>query len=402
MAAKYYSERASAITPSVKRHTASTSCKKSKVTCPICDDVIHDDSQDSIYCEGRCATWLRRRCAGLSKGAFSLLKDSSSPFHCPSCRLDAQSQEIATLKESVSVLSGELANLKLRLDSEVPQANSAVLSQSLPGEGFSSLPQVSHNHAHAAAASSSDKKFNLLFFGIAECPKGTKFHERLRLDHASISTVLQSAGPDLSSVSIRDCQRLGPYKDQPSRPRPLLVKFNSSRDVLAVLSARSQLTSTDGSHVYVKNDLTKEGRHFESILLKERWSLLKDGVDRKCVRIKGHKLYINSKLHGYATPSGYCKSPSLGDVAPSLRDLANSSVPASNGRVETSSETSVPASNGHVETSSLASLGANETSTKTNQSTQPLSLSAGLATSAPTQPPAPSDCPSSQRPLPSN
>ena len=243
------------------------------------------------------------------------------------------------------------------------------------------MPQVSHNGAHAAAASSSDKKFNLLFFGIAECPKGTKFHERLRLDHASISTVLQSAGPDLSSVSIRDCQRLGPYKDQPSRPRPLLVKFNSSRDVLSVLSARSQFTSTDGSHVYVKNDLTKEGRHLESILLKERWSLLKDGVDRKYVRIKGHKLYISSKLYGYATPSGFCKSPSLGDVAPSLRVLANSSVPASNGPVETSS---------------LASLGANETCTKTNQCTQPLSLSAGLATSAPTQPSAPSDCSSSQ------
>lgn len=254
------------------------------------------------------------------------------------------------------------------------------------------MPQVRHRGAHAAS-SSSDKKFNLLFFGIAECPKGTNFHERLRLDHTSISTVLQSAGPDLSTVSMRDCQRLGPYKDQPSRPRPLLVKFNSSRDVLSVLSARSQFTATDGSHVYVKNDLTKEERHLESILLKERWSLLKDGVDRKCVRIKGRKLYINSKLHGHATPGGFCKSPSLGDVAslgdvtPSLHALANSAASVGNGPMITSS---------------LAPLGANVTSNKVNQSDQPLSPSAGSVTSVPTQFSASSDCSSSQRSLPSN
>ena len=85
------------------------------------------------------------------------------------------------------------------------------------------------------------------------CPKGTKFHERLRLDHASIASVLQSTDSDLSTVSIRDWQRLGPYKDQPSRLRPLLVKFNCSRDVLSVFSAQSQLTSADGSSVYIKH-----------------------------------------------------------------------------------------------------------------------------------------------------
>ena len=74
----------------------------------------------------------------------------------------------------------------------------------------------------------------------------------------------------------------------------------------------------------------------ESILLKERWSLLDRGVDRKCVFIKGYKLYINSKLHGQETPGGFCNSPSLGNVAPSLLALANSSQPVDNGSVETS------------------------------------------------------------------
>ena len=96
------------------------------------------------------------------------------------------------------------------------------------------------------------------------------------------------------------------------------MKFNSSRHVLSVLSARSHVTSVNGSHVYVKNNLTKEDKNLEFMLLKESWSLLKDGVNRKGVCIKGHKLYINYKLHGHATPGGFSKSPSLGDVAPSL------------------------------------------------------------------------------------
>ena len=63
-----------------------------------------------------------------------------------------------------------------------------------------------------------------------------------------------------------------------------------------------------------------------NILLKEKWSLLKDGVVWKCACSKVHELYINSKLHEHATPGGFCKSPSLGDVAPSLLALTNSSV----------------------------------------------------------------------------
>ena len=85
-------------------------------------------------------------------------------------------------------------------------------------------PRASHGGAHAAAASSpGDMKFNLVFFGIAEYPKGTRLHKRLRLDYTSISFVPQSRGPDICTVSIRNCQRLGRYKDQPSRPPPLLV-----------------------------------------------------------------------------------------------------------------------------------------------------------------------------------
>ena len=70
---------------------------KEKFICPICDDVIVDavgnkSGDDSIQCDGRCATWLHRRCAGLSKAAFNDLASCkvSEPFFCPMCRLNQQ------------------------------------------------------------------------------------------------------------------------------------------------------------------------------------------------------------------------------------------------------------------------------------------------------------------------
>ena len=74
---------------------------------------------------------------------------------------------------------------------QVPSSNAHwwMLLLLIPSASLLSSPsQVSHGGAHAAAAaSSSDKRFNLLFFGITECPKGTKLHKRLRLDHSSIN-----------------------------------------------------------------------------------------------------------------------------------------------------------------------------------------------------------------------
>ena len=66
----------------------------------------------------------------------------------------------------------------------------------------------------------------------------------------------------------------------------------------------------------------------ESIVLNEQWSFLRDGMDRKCVRIKGHKVYVNMKLYGHATPDGFCKSPNFGEVAPALLDLETTNMSA--------------------------------------------------------------------------
>ena len=50
--------------------------------------------------------------------------------------------------------------------------------------------------------------------------------------------------------------------------------------------------------VRIKPDMSKEERHRESILLKERWSLIESGVPRESIKIRNNLcIYVNNKIH---------------------------------------------------------------------------------------------------------
>ena len=95
------------------------SSKTQAFTCPICLDLIKDASDDStgedaIVCEGKCNTWLHRKCAGLSKAAYEAATISSGSFYCPHCRLDMQESEIALLKRTIQQLVEDVHSLDNR------------------------------------------------------------------------------------------------------------------------------------------------------------------------------------------------------------------------------------------------------------------------------------------------
>ena len=98
----------------------------------------------------------------------------------------------------------------------------------------------------------------------------------------------------MSTFSLRDCVRLGKFNSSNTRPRPLLVKLTRIPDVDSVLYNRSNITEG----ILVKPDMSRDERHKESILLKERWSLTQSGVDKKHIKIRGTKLFIKDRLHG--------------------------------------------------------------------------------------------------------
>ena len=73
----------------------------------------------------------------------------------------------------------------------------------------------------------SDRKFNLVIYG--------------KHDMDSSVTILTKINDSINSTSIRDCFRLGKYKQNQSRPRPILLKLNCAMDVATILSNRSSI-----------------------------------------------------------------------------------------------------------------------------------------------------------------
>lgn len=284
--------------------SAATSNKKEanrKCLCPICDEAILDavgskPGEDSVQCDGICATWLHRRCAGLSKVAFDIICKSADPFYCPQCKLGKQDLELKSLRDLINNLSShlslvadELASLKAGVIGK-PGTDKGSVAASVTGVSSQASPSTTSPRD----SSSRDRKFNLIIHGVQEPCKGTPKHQRVMKDFADVCELLSKLVTNISADSIRDSYRLGKYK--PERNRPIMVKFVRCHDVIAILSSKSKLSAQSG--VSIKPDLTPQERQSESLLLKERRALINSGVDRKAIKIRGNALFVNLEKHG--------------------------------------------------------------------------------------------------------
>ena len=120
------------------------------------------------------------------------------------------------------------------------------------------------------------KKSSIL--SSCECPKGSPRHERISHDTNLACKIIKSICPDMNDYAVCDCSRIGKYSEP--RSRPLCVKFARSCDVAAVLSNRYKLSKIDHPNVFIKPFMTIAERKVESILLKERRTLIDSEVER--------------------------------------------------------------------------------------------------------------------------
>jgi len=86
-----------------------------------------------------------------------------------------------------------------------------------------------------------------------------------------------------------------------------MVKFVRSHDVVSVLSNRKNLASHPG--ISIKPDLSPAQRKAESILLKERRSLINSGVAKEDIKIKGNALLVNKAKYGHAVGDAFQRNP---------------------------------------------------------------------------------------------
>ena len=274
-----------------------------KINCIICEKVIKEPEgkskgQDSVFCEGTCQGWLHRTCAGLPKQIFQAISTSQDPFLCQCCRSIKQEDTIKDLHNTICDLKGVINNLTEKWANHEPtppiQCSFAepVLSTP-PTKEAMSLPTLTPNPE--------DHKYNIVVYGIQECKKGSSRHIRLSEDIGAVASLVQKVDDSIPAQSIRDCVRLGKYKEE--RHRPILVKLSRTCEVSAILAGRRNLRASPGFSI--KPDMTKAERLIESTLMKKRWELIQSGTERKDIKIKGTTIWVKDMKYGSVVNSVY-------------------------------------------------------------------------------------------------
>ena len=107
-----------------------------------------------------------------------------------------------------------------------------------------------------------DQKYNVVLYGITECSSRTTRHERQQSDVKSVLETLNGIKVQLNPDHIIDCFRLGKFKQNQPRPRPILIILQCTMDVNSILANKSSLPSS----LVIKPDMSPQERATESTL----------------------------------------------------------------------------------------------------------------------------------------
>ena len=254
--------------------------------------------EDALQCSGPCGVYVHRYCAGVTLKQYKEIQHSGTPFLCLLCSQKAHIDKVESLQNEVDSLKQSLAQIQATL-SRTQTVNVQLASKQSPAsqqasKSISSYASVcSHvvnNSSHQSLNLKNDqgpfnnaeRKFNVIIYGLPESQKGTAKYERTISDSNSASLAIQSICPEISQQSVRDCSRLGKYSQDHHRPRPVLVRLTRTCEVASILSNRRKLVSTPD--ISIKPHMSFKEKQIESILLRERRTLIDNGVDKKSIK----------------------------------------------------------------------------------------------------------------------
>ena len=292
-----------------------------------------------LQCE-LCSHWLHCKCINISPSVAE-----TYPYTCPFCIKNSITM-LHSVQSEIRLLNDRLSRLEnTSNDHDLGSVQEDLGSLSAKMKSISSLSTSFHSNASTSGnkslgnitskpasslAPQSERKFNVVIFGLKEPPKGTAKAVRSAKDLESSTATLSLVDSNITDRSIRDCFRLGKYNE--SHTRPILVRLTRACEVQSILSQRYKLSQSPG--ISIKPDLSQEERAIESLLLKERKALIVSGTERKSIRIRGSTLFVNKVKYGvvrdlvfqrYHSPSDSVLSiPSQGTVAVSANTASTS------------------------------------------------------------------------------
>ena len=227
---------------------------------------------------------------------------SSDPFLCLYCKTIEQDKEIQRLKSTITKLEHELAQSTPAQDAVRGAPNSArrsyagIVSGTQPPNLDAYIPELD---SQPNRASNSERKFNVVVYGIKECNKGTSRQDRVIQDTDNATSIIAKTDDHFTAQSIRDCLRLGKYTE--SRNRPTLIKLTRAQDVTNILANRKKLAACPG--ISIKPDMNARERAIENILLRKRRELIISGQNGSKIKLRGNSLFVNKKKYGTVTGS---------------------------------------------------------------------------------------------------
>ena len=229
------------------------------------------------------------------------MAEDADPFYCFCCYKVRKDEQVAALMDLVNSLKEDIVALKTAVAARPPlPCTPALPTDQVSKDTVTEKPSAmngepnSHTPPNVSRGSYTDKKFNVILYGINECQPGMSKLSRLQSDLASVVSVLSTIDSSIHIQSIKDCFRLGKFSPGKPRPRPILVRFIRIAEVTSILSRKGKLSRPYS----IKPDMSYEQRLRESVIMKERWSLIQSGIDRKDIKIKDDRLFVHNKLHG--------------------------------------------------------------------------------------------------------
>ena len=129
------------------------------------------------------------------------------------------------LKQVITKLTDKINSLT---PVQPANGNSTVQSPVSLSPSAATQPATQPANTATATVQQVNRKFNLVVYGISECPNGTSQADRVKHDMDKSVSILSKVNNDISSYLVRDCLRLGRYNKDQNRPRPLLLKLNQA------------------------------------------------------------------------------------------------------------------------------------------------------------------------------
>lgn len=292
--------------------------------CTKCDKKCAEDDA-AIQCD-LCCMWVHAKCENITQDQYkaiqSLSGTNNSVYYCnvnncltrfKSIVNDWMRHQSGLLQPDLSTSNvaediDQLASAHCKIEKAVSDLSQKI--EALQVQETKLVDQIQttstalNTHAAQPTQQTPNRKSNVVLYGINECPSRTTRHERQQSDVKSVLETLNGIKVQLNPDHIIDCFRLGKFKQNQPRPRPILVKLQRTMDVNAILANKSSLPSP----LVIKPDMLPQERAIESVLLKERWTLIKGGQNRRQIKLGNNRLYVNNQLYGEVVNGVFTRS----------------------------------------------------------------------------------------------